>query len=165
MRRRELFVLTLLLYLVVLVVGWLHAPERVPVHFDGSGRADRFGGRAQAGLVFAAVGAATALVLGLLAGFADRLPNGLFKVPNKAWWTATPERERELRTRLQADFYVIGSLTMLLLSELVGEAYRSAHRDPPRLDASANVVLVVFLLLLGAQIVHMAVRRYAKDET
>ena len=165
MSRRELFVLTLLLYVVVLVVGWLHAPERVPIHFDGAGRADRFGSRTGAGLLFTGVGAGIGLLLGGLATFADRLPGRLFNVPNKAWWTSTPKRERELRNRLRADFFVIGSLVMLLLSELVGEAYRSAHREPPRMDGAANVVLVVFLLLLGAQIVYMAVRRYAKDDT
>lgn len=164
MSRRDLFWLTVVLYVAVLVVSWLGAPGRVPLHFDGSGTADRFGSRTSAGLFFTAVGVFLAVLLGGLAAYSHRLPSWLFNVQNKAWWTATPEREGRFRARLREDFFVIGSLTMLLMSALVWQSFRAVDRQPPKLGVGATVALVLFLVLLTAQILVMVFRRYRREE-
>lgn len=157
---RRWFWITVALYAGAWLValGWL--PERVPLHFGGSGGVDRWGTRAQALVGFAALGVGLGALLGGTAAFSDRIPPALLNTPRKDWWTATPERLADLRRRNRDDLYVIAAATQLLVTAVVLETVRAARSPDPHLGP-------VFFVCLGAYLVFVAawVVRTVRDRT
>lgn len=140
---RLAFTASVVLYAVVWVVAFVLLPERVPLHFGGSGAPDRWGGRTEALVTFAILGVAMGSLLGGVA--LARLPIQLVNVPHKEWWTATEERTARLRAMIRDDGLRLGAATMLLLSALLLLTVRAARLDEPRLDAAAWVVIALYL--------------------
>ena len=141
------------------VVAWMVAvvllPARVPLHFDASGDADRWGGRGSALIAFAVLGIGLGGLLHLAARYVDRIPVSLLNTPHKDWWTATPERLAELRRRTTREVRVIGAATMALLTALVLCTVRAARAEVPRLDWIFFACLVAYLVFIVVWVVRL----------
>lgn len=137
------FTVSVVLYVVAWAAAAVLLPERVPLHFAGSGEPDRWGGRTEALVTFAILGAAMGSLLGGVA--LARFPIGWVNVPHKDWWTATPERTARLRRMIRDDGLRIGTATMLLLGALIVLTIRAARLADPHLDAGALLVIAAYL--------------------
>lgn len=120
--------------LVVGVVGWLTLPDRVPLHFGGSGAVDRWGSRDEAVLTTVLIGGSLVLLFWALARWLPRAPASLINLPeaDKRWWFATEERTAELRRRLADDLYLIGAVTVLLIVAVEVMTLVISHDAHPR---------------------------------
>lgn len=163
---RRAFLLTTVLYAASIVVAAAVLPERVPLHFSGSGEPDRWGSRTEAVLTFGLIGAGLALLLGGSAALMGRLPlrSGIVNLPHKEWWLATPEREAEARRRLRTDMYGLAAVTMAFLVGVLGVTVATARSDDPNLGWPFMVAVGVFVVgvVLGA--IWMSVVRYRPVE-
>lgn len=120
-------------------------PDRVPMHWSGSG-VDRWGGRTEALLFLLGFGAASFL-LPLLSRLATAWPDGI-NVRDKDWWLRTPERLREFERRLRGDLWVV-TASMLLTFALVGVVMNVAAHRPNGAVPLAWVVSVALPVLLA----------------
>mgnify|MGYP001315003596 CR=1 FL=1 len=132
---RRAFLSTCVAYAVLVAAAAWWLPERVPLHFGGSGAPDRWGSRSEALLTFGLVGAGMALLLGGMAALVHRLPlrSSLVNLPHKDWWTATQDREAEARRRLGIDLLGIGVATMGFLGVMVVSTVVAARSAEPSL--------------------------------
>ena len=147
------------LYALAVLVAAAVLPERVAVHFGGTGAADRFGSRTESLVVQACVGA----VVLLLAVGADvalrRVPLSSIDVPHADHWK-TPQHEPELRRRLRADLTGFFAATLLLLTAVslaVTEANASGDGHLPWWSFAA---LVAYLVGTAGWLVHQLTGRY-----
>ncbi|WP_323794054.1 DUF1648 domain-containing protein [Nocardioides sp.] len=147
-RARWWFLGSLVAYLLVLAAAALLLPDRVPLHFDGSGAVDRVGSRTEALVVFGLVGALLGAVLGGAAAWSPRMPLTFINLPaaSKEWWTATPEREGAMRRRMERDLWAIAAATVLLLCGVCLLTVRAARSVDPGLGPWFWVVLGLYLL-------------------
>lgn len=143
----------------VLLAAWL-LPDRVPLHFNGSGTADRYGSRAEALLLF---GLLAVVLLAVLAGsrqLVQRAGLDLVKVPHAAYWKR-PEREAELRRRMRVDLDRMFAATFLLCAAVVAattSVARSGGED--RLPGTFFAVFVAYLPWTAWWLWHLTARRY-----
>ncbi len=125
------FRLSVLAYFATIVAAALLYPDRVPVHFDASGTADRFQSRGVAVLSMTGVG----LVLGGLLGgcilFFRRGSLHHVNVPHRSWWMQ-PENQDRLRAMLAQDLAWVGGCTMTLLTVVLAITIRVADDPQPR---------------------------------
>jgi uncharacterized membrane protein len=156
---RLTFVASVVLLVAALVAAAVGLPEQVPLHFDGSGDADRWGSRTEALVTMSLVGAFLVVLLGGSAAFVDRLPVTLLNVPHKQWWTATPDREARLRRMMATDLYAIGAATVLLVALAVLATLRAARTDAT-LGGLFLAGLVVYLLVVVGWTVWACTSRY-----
>ena len=108
-------------YVVALAWAALVLPERVPSHFDGSGRVDDWSSRTGM-LVFWGVTGVIVLVLLPLLTRAVAAGDGTWvNMPqrSKDYWYA-PERRAEFRVRFQDDVEGFVAMTAVLLVALLG---------------------------------------------
>lgn len=160
---------------VLIAAGLLHAlvlaivapglPERVPMHFSGSGAVDRWGSRSEALWTFGLVGGGLLALFLVLALVAPRLPMQFVNLPaaSKEWWTATPEREAELRRRLGTDLGLVGAATVLLISATTIDTAWAARREDPALGWLFFVSLAVYLVLVIGWCVYTVTSRYRPE--
>lgn len=163
---RRAFLLTTAAYAASIAVAAVLLPERVPLHFAGSGEPDRWGSRAEAVLTFSLIGAGLALLLGGAAALMERLPlrSGLVNLPRKDWWLATPEREAEARRRLRADLYGIAAVTMVFLVGVLGVTVAAARSDDPSLGWPFMVAVGLFVAATVVWAIWTSVVRYRPVE-
>lgn len=133
-------------YALAFLVAVARLPDRVPLHFDGGGQVDRWGDRATALVLLAVLGVAMTLLFEWTAGQTDRIRIAWLNVPHQDWWTATPERESVLRARMSTDLWVIGALTMALLTVVEVSIVVAAHTEDPALGWPFFVALAVYLV-------------------
>ena len=103
--------------LYAVAVGWAAAvlpPSGVVLHFGAGGAADRFGTRADAVTLMAALGGFLLGVGALVVLLARRGSLSLFNVPNKDYWMA-PERRPRLRRMLANDVARVLGGTLVFL--------------------------------------------------
>jgi len=133
-------------------------PARVPLHFGASGAVDRYGSRTEALVHFGLLG------VGLLAVWAGchqlvrRVGLQLVNVPHADYWKA-PEREPELRTRLQVDLDRLFAATFLLCA-VIAAATLVAARGDGRLPWWFGVGFAAYLLWTAREVWHLTTRRY-----
>lgn len=159
---RGLYLGAILAYAGVVLVVSLALPDRVPLHFDGSGSADRYGSRTEAVLVFVGTGILILAVFATCAWAVRRASLQWFNVPHKRWWTATPEREAVLRGRVATDLDVLAIATLLLLTVVVAMVGRAA-RDDVGLGAGAWVALGLYLVFVAGWSAWAMTTRYRPD--
>jgi uncharacterized membrane protein len=143
---RVWFGVAVVMYVLLLVVGWATLPDRVPVHFGLTGSADRYEGRGTAVLVLAAIGLGTAALFAALAAVIPRTPLNWVDVPHKNHWTATPEREHRLRRMMAEDMYLYGALTLTLLSGVLALILTVADDPQPRFGPAGWSLISAFTL-------------------
>ncbi len=123
-------------------------PERLAVHFGGSGAPDGWSGKA----AFVATYGAVELVVVLFGlGFAlilDRIPVTLLNVPNKGYWFST-ERRRESMEFLKTQVLWIGASTLGFFVAIAQIIFMTnLGDDPPRLSNDFWYVFVAFVVLV-----------------
>lgn len=144
---------------VVWATGALPA-ENVPLHFDATGTADRFGSRTEAllvllfiGVVLVGVGAA-----GITAAHRGSLSK--VNVPYREYWTA-PERRDRLRRMIAWDIALVMSVTLLLASLLPPALVTAVNADPVGLPVPVLWgVLGGYLAALAAWVLWLLTHRY-----
>ena len=163
MTSRSFFVLSLIAFVAAVVVAVVALPDRVPMHFDIAGEVDRWASRGELLVAMGLVGVLMAALFGGVAAGVDRIPFSMINVPHKAWWSATPERQAVVRSRMRTDMHVIGGLTLLLLTVILLLTVRAARLVEPRLDAWFWVALAVYLTVIAAFTAYAVVVRYRKE--
>jgi uncharacterized membrane protein len=158
---RRTFVASTVLLVAALVVAAVGLPEQVPLHFDGTGDADRWGSRTEALVTMSLVGGLLVVLLGGTAAFVDRLPVTMLNVPHKQWWTASPEREARMRRMMATDLYVIGAATVLLVALAVLATLQAARTDAT-LGGLFVAGLVVYLVVVLGWTVWACTSRYLR---
>ncbi|MFS3127128.1 DUF1648 domain-containing protein [Nocardioides sp. Bht2] len=148
--------------LVVGVVGWLTLPDRVPLHFGGTGAPDRWGSRNEAVLTTALLGGGLVLLFWALARWLPRAPASLINLPeaDKRWWLATEERTTELRRRLTDDLYLIGAATVLLIVAVEVMTLTISNDPEPRTPFWFWVIVGGYLVGVIGWTVWAIARRY-----
>ena len=148
-------------------VVWLYAalalPDRVPIHFGVSGAVDAVADKTSALMIFAAIGAGTALVLWWAARLVLRGSIHLLNLPHKPWWTQSPEREQRARRMLRHDALIMATATMALLVVVLASTVGAAQSDQPRLGGMFFVALAAYLVGTAVWTVRMYRGRYHPD--
>lgn len=137
-------------------------PARVPTHFGPSGAADSWSSRTEALWMFGLMGGGTLAFFLLLAFVMDKLPTSMLNVPNKDWWTATPEREALMRVRMNHDMNIFGAATVFLMSLITVDAARAADMADPQIGWLAIGGLLGYLLFTVGYVIWMFVRRFPR---
>lgn len=149
---------------VLFAAAWVWAlvrlPERVAIHFGGSGEADAWSSRTAALVTFAGLGLGTAVLFGGLVRFLGRIPAEHIDVPHPEHWKR-PEHLPRLRQLLAEDMWWFGTSTLLLLAAVQVLVVRAAAMDEPRLGPWGPAAVGLYLLAVVARIVWMVTRRYA----
>jgi uncharacterized membrane protein len=160
---RSFFLASFVVFVAALVLAAFLLPERVPMHFGVGGDVDRWASRGAALLTMGLIGGGLAALFGGPAAGIDRVPMRLLNVPHKPWWSATPEREAVLRSRMRTDLHLIGGATLLLLAAVELLTVRAARLDEPHLDGWVWVLLGVYLAAIAALTAYAVLVRYRKD--
>lgn len=156
------FRVSVVAYFVTVVVAALHYPERVPVHFDASGAADRFQSREVAVVSMAAIGLGIAVLLHLLIRVFVRGSLAHLNIPYKSWWMRAENSDR-LRQMLATDLAWIGGCTMTLMTCMLAITVKVADDRAPTMGPLGWVVLFGFLIAVTGQVVFMYTSRYRPD--
>ena len=146
------------LYALSSAVSALVLPDRVPLHFGAGGEADRYGSRAEAVTGFAVLGIGLLLLWLVVVQLVRRSSLDLFNVPHAAYWK-TPEREPELRRRVEVDLTWCLAATILLLAA-VPVSMAVAARGDGRLPWAFPLLLGLFLVGTVVWGVVVSLRRY-----
>ncbi len=158
---RFFFWISVLVGVVTTVVAWFVLPERVPMHFGGSGEVDRWGSRTEDVVTTGVMIGGLALLFWVLTILVPRMPESLLNLParDKQWWLATPDRREELNRRLVFDLHVIGAATLLLVVGIEVMTMVQAHRLHPALGPWFWVLVSIYLMgVLGYTGYMIAVR-------
>lgn len=149
---RRLFVGSIIVYAGVVVAAAFLLPDRVPLHFDGSGVPDSVGSRLEALVVFVVLGAGLAALFGGIGAWAPRIPLTYLSMSaaSKDWWSATAEREDRMRRRVARDAWELGAATMLLLAAVCAATVRAARSTDPSLDAWFWGLVGVYVVVVAA---------------
>lgn len=150
--------------LVSLVVAGNLFPRRVAIHFNLSGEPDEFLSRADALVLMSIIGLTGGLIFGLLAAGASRIPIGMFNVPDRDWWAATPERETELRRRMRSDMFGFGGVFLMFVAALTLMTLRASRMAEPHLDAWFVALIVGFALLVIGWVLYLVRVRYRASD-
>jgi uncharacterized membrane protein len=158
-RARGWFLGATALYTAVWIWSYGRLPERVPIHFGGSGDPDRWSSRAGALWTTALLGLGMVLLFAGLAWLLRRVPPQSIDVPSADFWRR-PENVGRLRDLVAADVWLLAASTLVLLTAVQFLVVRAAAMAEPRLDAWAVVVVALYLVgvVLG---VLLRLRRYA----
>jgi hypothetical protein len=146
------------LYALSAIGSALVLPDRVPLHFALDGSADRYGSRAEAVIGFAALGLGMLALWLLVLQCLRRASLDLFHVPHAAYWK-TPEREPELRRRVEVDLTWFFAATLLLLAA-VPVSMAVAAGGGGRLPLGFQLLFGLFLVGTAVWCGLLAVRRY-----
>ncbi len=103
---------------------WAHTqlPDRVPVHFDGSGRPDRISSKMELTGVNLGVGVMMLALFGTLPFFIEKIPMKYWNLPNKEYWL-TLGRKKEAVVQMNIYYVGMGLATMLLMWFILGGAF------------------------------------------
>ena len=156
---RSALAVAVALHVAAVLVAAAVLPERVAVHFGGTGAADRFGSRGEALLVQACAGAGVLLLAVAADVLLRRAPLRWISVPHAEHWKA-PEHEPELRRRLRADLTGFFAATLLLLTAVslaVTEANASGDGHLPWWSLGA---VGAYLVGTAGWLVHQHTGRY-----
>lgn len=158
---RIIFGISVLAGVATVIVEFFVLPERVPLHFGGSGGVDRWGSRTEALVTSGALIGGLSLLFLVLAVVVPRTPESLLNIPerDKQWWLATPERRTELHRRIVSDLYLIGAATLFLIVGIEAVTIVQARETSPALGWSFwAMVSIYFVGVLGYTGYMIAVR-------
>lgn len=163
MSARSWFWAAALGYAAVLGWAWTVLPDRVPVHWSGSGGPDRVVGRDRAVLEFALLGGVTTAMFAGLAAWMRKVPLGLVNVPHKDHWSRT-ENQPELRRRVAADMWAFGAGMQAFLAVVVVQIVLVADEPEPRLGPVFVVALIAVVVLSVGYVLAASLWRYRPDQ-
>lgn len=157
---RALFWISVIAGAAVTAFSWFVLPERVPVHFGGSG-VDGWGTRTEFVVLFASVIAGLALLFWLLSLVMPRIPETMVNLParDKQWWLATTTRREQFNTMMIRDLHAIGAATLFLMTALELMVIAVSQQSEPEVASWFGIVLAVYLVgVLGYSGYMVAVR-------
>jgi uncharacterized membrane protein len=137
---------------LALVAGDL--PDRVPTHFDASGRAD--GWSTRNGFIVT-MGGLSLFLAALLAGMSAvvaRLPTSLLNMPHRDYWLAPPRRAATL-VAFAAQVHALGAASQVLVLGIVLYCVRASRAPEPQAepDRALWVMLGAFLAFVVAWLI------------
>ncbi len=157
---RAVFWVSVLVGAVVTAASWFLLPERVPLHFGGSG-VDQWGSRTESVVFFASLVGGLALLFWVMIIVVPRTPETLVNLParDKQWWLATPSRREEFNAMIIHDLYVIGTATLLLMAALEIMIIVEAREPDPGMAPWFWILFAIYLVgVLGYSGYMVAVR-------
>lgn len=149
------FLLMLAGYLVMAGVFWLHAPARVPSHFNGSNDVDDWSSKGSFLLTMSLLGVALPLLFAVPWPWHKR-PQ-LLHVPNKNYWLQTAHVQG-LNNRMNTFMRLFAGLLCGFVGALYGISLAAARSSRPSHAPPAwafPLVMVVFLVGLGLSTVKL----------
>jgi hypothetical protein len=146
------------LYVLSVAVTVRGLPAEVPLHFGLGGEADRYGSRTEALIGFAVLGLGMLAVWRICLWSVRRAGLDLVNVPHPQYWK-TPEREPELRRRVEVDLTWFFAATVLLLAAIPVSTLTAA-RGSGELPWAFEALFVLYLLGTSAWCVFLVTRRY-----
>lgn len=122
-------------------------PAVVPSHFGASGAPNAWMPRAGFVGLYAFVVLFLAIALTLSIRRAKALPNSSLNLPHKDYWLA-PERRQATLSAIEAQMFVFGAATFVLLFDVFGQAFRvglglAAKLDHPGLSLGLYTAFIV----------------------
>lgn len=156
---RWFFRVSVVVFLVALGFAAWAFPERVPVHFDATGRADRYEDKEFALLSLGGIGIGLAVLFWLLVRFFPRGSLRSLNVPHRAYWMRQENRGR-LRRMLADDLAFIGGATMLLMAGMLALTAVVADDPRPSLGVAGGLMLGLFLVTVIGYVILMYTSRY-----
>ena len=145
-------VLFLVALIAIPVIYYKQLPDRIPVHFNGAGEADGFGGKSSI-WIFPAVGLFIWLLMTIVAAF----PN-IFNYPVKITQQNAP-----VQYRLAVRLIRIMKVVILLMFSFI--SFRTIQTAVGKAAGIGKVFLPVFLVLIGGIIVIYSVQAFNNRQT
>ena len=138
---------------------WTHSllPDRMAVHFDGSGTPDRWSGKWEMTLVMLGVAILYSLIFGVFSIFLPRIPSRWWNLPRKDYWL-TPERAAKTRTEFCRDYLTIGIVMLALMAYVLWDVLQANTVRP---DHSLSMSVWLVLGVVGV-VIAMAIRMAIK---
>jgi serine/threonine-protein kinase len=133
-------------------------PARVVSHFGANGIPN--GWMSREVFLGTCVGtvAFIALIFGVIDALLPKMPTALWNLPNKGYWLA-PERKERTAGIVSNALLLIESLTVLFILAVFFMCCKVNLAAPVRLNTGTlNVMLAVFLSLIGISVIAMLVR-------
>ena len=159
--RVPLTVFFLLVFCLAGIAIWSHVqlPDRMAVHFDGSGTPDRWSGKWEMTGVMLGVAVLYSLIFGVFSIYLPKLPARLWNLPRKDYWLA-PERASETLTSFGRDYLWMGILMLLLMGYVQWDVFQ-ANTVRPDHNLTMNIWLVLGVVVLFiVMAIRMAVKFY-----
>jgi uncharacterized membrane protein len=128
---------------------WAHTqlPDRVPVHFDGSGRPDRISSKMELTGVNLGVGVMMLALFGTLPFFIEKIPMKYWNLPNKEYWL-TLGRKKEAVVQMNIYYVGMGLATMLLMWFILGGAFLVGMEKSEVLAFSWTSIGIYFAIVI-----------------
>jgi uncharacterized membrane protein len=144
--------------LVVWAAGVL--PERVPMHWSGTGPPDRWGSRTETTVMLVVLGVIMVGTFGLMLVFIPRSRSlAWVNLPNK-WYWEQPERLPETFHRIKVDLGVLGCLAVAFSGVVPLTIVEATLSDEAVLPAWSVAAFVGWLALFLGYTIWMVVVRY-----
>ena len=140
---------------------WTHGrlPDRMAVHFDGSGTPNRWSGKWEMTGAMLGVSLLYILLFGVFSIYLPKMPSNLWNLPCKDYWLA-PERAAETLTSFGRDYLWMGILMLLLTGYVQWDVFQAnTVRPNNNLEMSIWLILGVVGLFI-AMAIRMAVKFY-----
>ncbi|MGX1767741.1 DUF1648 domain-containing protein [Dietzia sp. NPDC055343] len=154
---RVLAIVAVAVWLAVVIWQFMVLPDRIPTHFDGSGRADGWSSKNGALAFSVLIPLLCVIPLPSLARLVLRWPQAI-NAPNRDWWITSGPRLRRFERLIREDLWLIAVLTLALLVAIdVGIAMTARAES----DSMANGVLYGSLAVFGVGLFAVLARMYA----
>jgi uncharacterized membrane protein len=156
------FPLFLFCAIVVSLAGyilWAHGqlPERIAVHFNVSGRPDRWSGKGELTGVMLMVVILFFLLFGVGAMLARNVPVKWWNLPNRDYWLA-PERSAETMAVVSKTLLHIGIVTLILMGYIHWDVVQANLVRPDHRIRVSLVVISAFAAWILILTIRMTLR-------
>lgn len=149
-----------LVYAAVLTWAGFVFPERVPMHWSGSGGPDRWGTRTEAIITLVILGL---IVMGIFGALIVSVPrSGSLKwinVPGKTYWKR-PENLGQAMRKIAVDLSALGCLVMGYICSVPVAIVAAANKPDAALPSWSLVIFIAWLALFAAYGVWMVAFRW-----
>lgn len=142
----SILVILTIAYVVFVLAAHHKLPERIPVHFDLEGNANRTADKAEFLIVNLALAVVLFLSFGVVAILVDRIPARFINLPNKDYWLA-PERRKESIMRFNAWYLWMGNLSVVFMLYVSCQVYRTGIGQAEKLQFGWLELGLYFLFL------------------
>jgi uncharacterized membrane protein len=157
-------VLLCAIYLIFLAATASQLPERVAMHFDATGHANNWIGRAQAMTFFVAMGLGMAAFFVVLGSVMHWMPNWTFNLPHRDYWLA-PDRRMATVSFISRQLIWMGCPTVLFFAGIYWLTILANRMTPARLPMELFVPVLGGYLLMVMTWSIIFIRHFSKVPT
>ena len=146
---------------LIIFTIWTHGqlPDKMAVHFDGSGAPNRWSGKWEMTGVMLGVAVLYSVLFGVFAIYLPKMPAKLWNLPRKDYWL-TPERAAKTMTEFSRDYLWMGIVMLLFMGYVHWDVFQAnTVRPDHRLSMSIWLVPGVVGLFFGL-VIKMVVKFY-----